>query len=568
MSSPVDIRKMVLIAVLSFIVSSLAFAPILVGNVSTAQSSASSASEVQSDFNGDGYEDLAISAPEEDVGSIKNAGSIHILYGSSSGLQTTLPQDQLWTQDSPGVDDTAEEGDRFGMSLAAGDFNNDGYDDLAAGAPWENSPTRNNPGAVNVLYGSSSGLQTSAPPDQFWSQDSPSVDDAGEFNDFFGGSVAASDFNGDGFDDLAIGADHETLGSLSTAGATHVLYGSASGLQTSSPADQFWTQDSPGVSDAAEAGDAFGGTLAGGDFNNDGYADLAIGGGGSNILGNLGIGAGAESVGTVTVGGAVNVLYGSSTGLRASASGTTPDDQFWNQNSPGVNDVAEERDFFGSSLAIGDFNDDAFDDLAIGVFEEDIGSVGRGGAVHVLYGSSAGLQTSSPADQFWNQNSPGVEGVVEHYDSFGASAAAGDFNSDGFDDLAIGAPRGYTSSPSWPGEANVLYGSSSGLQTSSPSDQLWTQDSPGVEDTAENHDDFGSSVTAGDFNGDGHTDLAIAAVTEAVGTKPEAGAVNVLYGSSASGLQTSSPADQFWNQDTPGVEENAVGYDFFGYSLG
>jgi hypothetical protein len=533
-----------------------------------AESSAASSSDIRSDFNGDGYEDLAISAPEEDIGSTKNAGVVHILYGSSSGLQITSPADQLWSQDSPGVEDVAEEGDRFGMSLAAGDFNDDGFDDLATGAPWENSATRNNPGVVNVLYGSASGLQASAPADQLWSQDSPGVEDTGQFNDFFGGSVAASDFNGDGFDDLAVGVDHESVGSISGAGATHILYGSSLGLQTSSPVDQYWTQNSPGVSDAAEAGDTFGGTLAGGDFNNDGYADLAIGGSGSNILGNLGIGAGAESVGTVTFAGAVNILYGSASGLRASASGTTPDDQFWHQNSPGVDDVVEERDFFGSSLAIGDFNGDAFEDLAIGVFEEDIGGIGRGGAVHVLYGSSVGLRTSSPADQFWNQNSPGVEGAVENFDSFGASTGTGDFNNDGFDDLAIGAPRGYTSSPTWPGEANVLYGSSSGLQTSSPSDQLWTQDSPSVEDTAENHDDFGSFVTAGDFNGDGHADLAIAAVTEAVGTKPEAGAVNVLYGSSAFGLQTSSPVDQFWNQDTPGVEENAVGYDLFGYSLG
>jgi hypothetical protein len=241
-----------------------------------------------------------------------------------------------------------------------------------------------------------------------------------------------------------------------------------------------------------------------------------------------------------------------------------------------VEDAAETGPFgngdrFGASLVAGDFNGDGYDDLAIGVPEENGDTAG--GAVNVLFGSSSGLRSNAAgdgtgrADQFWHQNSPGVEGPADISDRFGMSLAAGDFNDDGKDDLAIGAAEEFSSSQSPPGEVNVLYGSSGGLQTASPPDQLWTQNSPGVEDTTENGDNFGSFVKEGDFNGDGYGDLAAAAETEGIGAKPSAGAVNILYGS-ATGLQTTSPVDQFWNQDTPGVEENAVGYDLFGYSLG
>jgi hypothetical protein len=155
------------------------------------------------------------------------------------------------------VENNAEEGDRFGYSLAAGDFNNDGFDDLAIGVPQESIGTVGGAGAVHVLYGSSSGLQTLSPADQFWHQGKPGVDDVEETDDFFGTSLAAGDFNNDGRDDLAIGVVLENS-PADDAGAVHVLYGSNAGLQTSSPADQFWTQDSPGVEDTAEEGDRFG----------------------------------------------------------------------------------------------------------------------------------------------------------------------------------------------------------------------------------------------------------------------------------------------------------------------
>jgi len=91
-----------------------------------------------------------------------------------------------------------------------------------------------------------------------------------------------------------------------------------------------------------------------------------------------------------------------------------------------VRDTAESNDDFGYSLGAGDFNNDGFADLAIGARSEGVGDVCCAGAVNVLYGSAGGLQATSPDDQFWNQDSPGVRDTAEDSDWFGYSLGAWD----------------------------------------------------------------------------------------------------------------------------------------------
>ncbi len=518
----------------------LAVAVLLVSPTATASASATAPG---CDYNGDGHEDLAIGVPLEDVGAIGNAGAVNVLYGSGSGLTAT--GDQLWHQDSPGIVWMAEADDLFGFVIACGDYNDDGFHDLAIGAPLEDVGAIVDAGAVNVLYGSSAGLTAAG--DQLWHQDTPGVLGMAEAEDNFSSSLASGDYDGDGFDDLAIGAPAEDVGALVDAGAVNVLYGSSAGLTAGG--DQLWHQDCPGVLGTAEAGggfkvagDLFGDRLASGDFDGDGFDDLAIG-------------VPGEDVGAIVDAGAVNVLYGSGSGLTAAG------DQLWHQDTSGVLGTAEEFDLFGRSLASGDFDGDGNDDLAIGAPFEDIGAIEAAGAVNVLYGSGSGL--TAAGDQLWHQDSAGIEGVAAAADFFGDFVASGDFDGDGHDDLAIGAPFEDIGAIGDVGAVNVLYGSGSGLTAGG--DQVWHQDSAGIEGVAEEFDLFGRNLASGDYNGDGFDDLAIGVDLEDIGAIVGAGAVNVLYGS-GSGL--TAAGDQLWHQDSAGIEGVAEEFDRFGESLG
>jgi len=123
---------------------------------------------------------------------------------------------QIWDQDKEGIRGGSEEGDQFGCALASGDFNGDNAADLAVGVPYEDVRTTSNAGLVNVLYGSHDGL--SAVGNQFWNQGSPGIAGSPEAYDRFGRALAAGDFNGDGFDDLAIGVPGESIGTTKKSG--------------------------------------------------------------------------------------------------------------------------------------------------------------------------------------------------------------------------------------------------------------------------------------------------------------------------------------------------------------
>lgn len=447
------------------------------------------------DFDGDGYEDLAVGVPAEDYASgLENDGVVQILYGTPLGF---TGRDQIWSEQMG----TPTHHSGYGGSLAAGDFDGDGTDDLVVGIPDATVDGIANSGAVEVLYGVTGfGLATNGM--QRWHQDVVGIKDACGDNDRFGSALATGDFDGDGFDDLAIGIPNEDLNSTTNSGAVAILYGSATGI---TDADDLWSQDSTDIANRCEYGDAFGHSLTVGDFDGDVFGDLAVG-------------IPYEKVNGFAEAGAAAILYGSAAGVSATGN------MFLTQDA-GIADTAEESDHFGYVLAAGDLNGDGFGDLAVGVPSEDLGSTTNAGVAQVLFGTAGGLGAAN--NQLWSQDSTNVGGVAESIDYFGNSLAIGDFDRDGFDDLAIGAPS-ESIAAYWVGALTILRGSA--LGPTATGSQLWHEDTPGVPGVAQAYDAFASCLAAGDFNGDGTGDLAVGIPGDLVDTTTNAGSVVVIYG--------------------------------------
>ncbi len=447
------------------------------------------------DFNGDGFADLAIGEPFKDVGADGDEGAVGVVYGTGGNLSTS-PTD-FWTQSSAGIKGVAEVGDGFGWVVECGDFDGDGFADLAIGIPNDEPEVT---GSVAILYGSAGGLTDD---DQLWTLNSVGVQGTASSGDGFGWALAVGDFDDDGFDDLAIGVPFDSVSSMAAAGAVNVLPGSPGGLTATG--DLRLHQDLAGIQGTPVVDDQFGRSLASGDFNNDGFDDLAVG-------------ALRNSSGH----GEVSVVLGGAAGL-----GTT--DQLWTQDVTGVPGTAEANDLFGANLAAGDVNGDNRDDLAIAVPGEDSNE----GAVLLMRGAAAGLTTTGA--QVWHQDTTGVQGVGAAGDRLGAGLELGDVDEDGFADLVMGAP-GDSAVTTSAGSVNLIPGSPSGLTATG--DEFWNQDSTGVQGIAESDDLFGLSLRLLDLNGDGKLDLAIGAPGENVGSVGAAGQVNLLLGAT-SGLTAS-----------------------------
>jgi hypothetical protein len=469
---------------------------------------AAAPSGIPSDFNGDGYADQAIGAPGEGVAGHAAAGSVTILYGSSSGLSST--GGQRLTAASPGVAGPPGAGFRLGQSIAAKDFNGDGYSDLAVGSPGESTGPITAAGAVHVFYGSATGIATAG--NQRWTLNSTGVAGRAAAGDRLGSSLAAGDLNGDARADLVIGAPNKAVNGHLRAGAIAILYGVGSGLEAGG--SKLATERSLKVLHGSQPGERFGTSVAVGDFDKSGRDEVVVGSPFESIAGKLGAGAVVVARGDLS--------------MRKT----------WSEATTGLIGDPSKNDHFGQSLAVGDMDGNGRDDLAIGEpgWPRDPSTRGAG-SMRVIYGRLKGL--NARGNQFWNQDSPGLTGFAEVNDHWGWTLTSGDYDNDGKDDLAVGAPlddRGESHS----GLINLIYGAARGL-TSTGSKQF-LQDFSGMPDPIEEGNMFGYSLASHDFDGDGACDLAVGAYGQRVNDHPGAGAVTELFGSAPDGITTGQSA--------------------------
>ncbi|MFC9914761.1 FG-GAP and VCBS repeat-containing protein [Streptomyces sp. NPDC127197] len=417
-----------------------------------------------------------------------------------------------------------------------GDFNGDGYRDVAIAAPAAAVSGKAWAGQVAVVYGTASGPDPAKR--TVISQNTAGIPGTAEKDDQFGDQVAAADLNRDGYCDLIVGAQYEKAGEQEHAGTVVVVWGSASGLSGGT------TVKNP----QPLYGSYFGLSIAAADFTGDGKPDLAISAqsdsgtspyrirlirgpftksGTTGAVSSYapGIDRPLLTAGRVSGDTKADLVV---TGLKPTGDQPLATAAYYRGTSSGLSKAASLRT--ASTAAIGDLDKDGYGDIVLGnpADPDTEPSASTGGKIHVIYGTGSG--PSSTRRVSLTQNTAGVPDSSAYGDEFGRALAIGDFDKNGYGDLAVGAPGDAD-----PGSITLLKGSSSGLTTTGA--VRLTQDSSGVPGTNEWGDGFGATLLASDVNRDGRADLTAIGV----GENSPAGAAWFLPKAAATGSFTFSP---------------------------
>jgi len=363
------------------------------------------------DLNGDGFGEIIVGASGYGA---RSTGAAYVLFGSPDG--------ELSIMDAFRVDGS-DASDYNGRDVgSAGDVNGDGLGDLIIGASGAGLGGANGAGAAYVVFGSINGLSGSIQVDALDGGNGFRL--AGiDVGDRTGRSVSgAGDVNGDGIDDVLVGADAAGAGVYSDAGETFVVFGTTEGFPASVELSSLDGTDGFRLDGPFAAYQSGLSVSNAGDVNGDGVEDIVIGAPGAEPNGRF-------------LSGASYVVFGSREGFSSSLNLSTLDgtDGFRLAG-------ADVYDSAGLSVSGGgDINGDGFDDLIMSSTASNVDGLYRAGAVYVVFGGSGGFSKSLILSALDGTNGFRIDGHVMQGRVGSKVSAAEDVNGDGFDDLIINA---------------------------------------------------------------------------------------------------------------------------------
>jgi len=453
------------------------------------------------DINGDGFGDVivgttAVIRTSSDINELgKNFGSSFVLFGKAGGFAAT--------QSLTGVDGNngvrlnglrTSLGDAGGNPSvsSAGDINGDGIDDVVITAPFITDDGSSYSAATRVVFGKKTGWDAVI--------DLPGLNGTNGFS-ITSGSVGPvsniGDFNGDGIDDLIMGAPNG-MKVDPYAGSSYIVFGKADGFSATLDIETLLDGSNGFRLDGVDFSASLGNSVGVGDINGDGLGDIIVA---APLTGQS---EPDPTTYAITSPGAAYVVFGKAGGVGA----TMTVDSLNGSN--GFRLSGTGNNLVNTAVGkTGDINGDGFDDIILQVNTNPIGGDTEIISSYVVFGKAAGFDANIDLRSLNGSNGFMIKD--------GAASNAGDFNKDGFDDLIVGSSSGL--------DNYIVYGKNSGFAATIALDQLDAASAAVLKGSA------GQARAAGDINKDGFDDvMLIGRTTDAA----EAGQAYVVFGGPSS----------------------------------